>query len=118
MDYLKKIGFGLLYTIIPVLILTIIVTLFHYFGIINKGLLSIMEIIIPSLSLFVGGFQIGKRSKQKGWLEGIKFSFVILVILIVLNIIFRNPMEIKNILYYFIILSLCVVGSMMGINKK
>lgn len=118
MNYLKKIGFGLLYTVIPILVLTLIVTLLHYFGIISKGFLSIMEILIPSLSLFVGGFQIGRRSKQKGWLEGIKFSFVVFILLIVLNVVFHNTIEIKNILYYLIIFSLCIVGSMMGINKK
>ena len=42
MNYLKKVGIGLLYTIIPILVLTFIVTLLHYFGIINKGVLTIL----------------------------------------------------------------------------
>lgn len=118
MNYLKKVGIGLLYTIIPILVLTFIVTLLHYFGIINKGVLTILEIIIPSISLFIGGFQVGKKSKQKGWLEGIKFSLIIFIIMIILNLIFKNYLEFKNILYYLILFSLCTIGSMMGINKK
>ena len=119
MNYLKKIGFGLLYTVIPILVSTLIVTLLHYFGIISKGFLSIMEILIPSLSLFVGGFQIGRRSKQKGWLEGIKEGLIVVVLMIIFSFLaFQNGFEIKNIIYYIILITSSTLGSMIGINFK
>lgn len=118
MNYLKKIGISFLYIVIPILVLTLFTTILHYFGIISKGILAILEIVIPSIAFFMGGFQIGKRSKQKGWLEGIKFSIILFLVLLILNLIFNNPLEIKNALYYLILFALCTIGSMMGINKK
>ena len=107
MNYLKKVGISLLYTFIPILILTFIITILHYFGIINSSILTIMKIIIPAISFLIGGFQIGKRSKQKGWLEGIKFSVILFIILLILNLIFNNPLEIKIMLYYLILFGVC-----------
>lgn len=118
MNYLKKIGISTLYTISLILILTIILTIFNYFGLISTGISSIFEILIPSISFFIGGFQIGKRSKQKGWLEGIKFSGVLFLIFILLNLILRNNLAIRYILYYIILMSLSTLGSIIGINKN
>lgn len=118
MDYLKKIGFGLLYTVSIIIVLTFLVTLFNYIGVIKHGFLTILEIIIPCIGFFIGGFEIGKRSKQKGWLEGIKFSGILLIIIFILNLIFKNSFEIKNILYYLILLTLSTTGSIIGINKN
>lgn len=117
MDYLKKIGFGLLYTVSIIIVLTFLVTIFNYIGIIKHGFLTILEIIIPCIGFFIGGFEIGKRSKQKGWLEGIKFSGILLIIIFILNLIL-NSFEIKNILYYLILLTLSTTGSIIGINKN
>lgn len=118
MNYLKKVGIGLLYVLIPIIVLTFIVTILHYFGIINRSVLTILEILIPSIAFFLGGFQIGKKSKQKGWLEGIKFSLILFVILLILNLIFKNSLELKNMLYYIILMALSTVGSILGINKS
>lgn len=118
MDYLKKIGFGLLYTLSIIIILTFIITIFNYFNIINQGFLTILEIIIPCISFFIGGFEIGKRSKQKGWLEGIKFSLILLFILLILNLLFKNGFQFKNFIYYLILLTLSTTGSIIGINKN
>lgn len=118
MNYLKKLGISLLYVMISLVILSFIVTVLHYFGIIGKGFLTIMEILIPSIGFFLGGYQIGKRSKQKGWLEGIKFSLILFAIFIILNLLFKNSLEIKIMLYYVILMAFSTIGSMFGINKS
>lgn len=117
MNYLKKIGISLLYIIGFILILTFLITLLNYFNIISKNVVSVFKIIIPIVSLFIGGFVTGKRSSQKGWLEGLKLSLIFLFIFILFNYLgLKNNIEFKNLLYYLIIIISTCFGSMLGIN--
>lgn len=117
MNYLKKAGISLLYIIGFILILTFLITLLNYFNIISKNVVSVFKIIIPIVSLFIGGFVTGKKSSQKGWLEGLKLSLIFLFIMILFNYLgLKNNIEFKNLLYYLIIIVSTCFGSMLGIN--
>ena len=117
MNYLKKTGISLLYIIGFILILTFLITLLNYFNIISKNVVSVFKIIIPIVSLFIGGFIIGKKSSKKGWLEGLKLSLIFLFIFILFNYLgLKNNIEFKNLLYYLIIITSTCFGSMLGIN--
>ncbi len=119
MNRLKNIAFSTLYMIITILVMTFIITIFNYFGLFSKNIVSIFKIIIPMLSLFIGGFSIGKKSNKKGWLEGLILSIVFIIILLIFNFLaFNNTIEFKNLLYYFIMMVSCIFGSMLGINKN
>jgi len=118
MNYLKLLGKSFIYIISILFISTIIMTLFNYIGFFGNKLVTLFKIIIPIISLFVGGFIIGKSSKQKGWLEGLKLGLLVLVILFMINYIFLNQkIEIRNIIFYLILLISTVFGSMVGITK-
>lgn len=119
MNYLKNIGISMLYIIGFILVLTLLSTALNYFNIIGKNTITVLKIIIPIISLFIGGYYIGKKSNKKGWLEGLKLSLIFSVILIIFNYLgFDNSFEIKNILYYLIIIISCIFGSMIGISKN
>lgn len=119
MNRLKNIAFSTLYMIITILVMTFIITIFNYFGLFSKNIVSIFKIIIPMLALFIGGFSIGKKSNKKGWLEGLLLSIVFIIILLIFNFLaFNNTIEFKNLLYYFIMMVSCIFGSMLGINKN
>ena len=66
MNYLKNLGISFLWIICTILVLTFIITFLNYFNIISDKIISIFKILIPIISLFIGGIQIGKRSKNKG----------------------------------------------------
>lgn len=118
MKYLKKISLIIGIMIITILFSTFLITLLNYFDILNKNVVSIFKIIIIVVALFVGGFFMGKRSNQKGWLEGFKLSLIFIVVLFLVNIIgFHNSFELKNILYYLILIVSSIFGSMLGINR-
>ena len=69
--------------------------------------------------MFIGGFIIGKNSKEKGWLEGIKLGFICTAILLLFNYLgLQQKFVITNLIYYLIINISCVLGGMIGINKK
>lgn len=105
--------------LISILIITFLVTILNYFGILSKNIVSIFKIIIPMVSLFIGGFAMGRKSYKKGWLEGILLSIIFIIILILFNTLgLGNKIELRNLLYYLIMIISCMFGSMLGINKK
>lgn len=117
--YLKNLGISFLYTLGIFLIFTFLITLLNYFNIIGGKTLSVFKIVILVVSLFSGGFVIGKRSSNKGWLEGVKYGLFILILLFIFNYLaFDKSFAFKNILYYTITVISCIFGSIIGINTK
>ena len=119
MKYLKKLGFSFIYIISSLLILTFIITFLNYFNIISDKVISIFKILIPIISLFIGGFYIGKNSNSKGYLEGLKLGVIFSLILIIFNYLaFDYSFKLKYLLFYLIIITSSILGSMIGINKR
>lgn len=114
MKYLKFLGyvFGL------IIVLTLFITILNFIGLIKGDLLNIFKLIIPLVSLFVGGFIIGKNSVNKGWLNGIKIGVISIIIFVLISLISKANIGIKNIIYYLILLSVSIFSSMVGISKK
>lgn len=117
MNYIKNIGISLLFITGTILVLTLLVSIFNYFNIISGSVLSISKILICIISLFVGGFVIGRKTNKKGWLEGLKLSVIFLIIFMIFNFLaFNNIPSFKNLIYYLIIITSCMFGSIIGIN--
>ena len=117
--YIKNFSKSLSISILLFLILTLFVTTLNYFNILSINGINISKIIIPIISILSGSFYMGTNVKNKGWLEGIKLSSLVILILLIINLlIFENNFEIKDLIYYIIILVSSMVGSMIGINKK
>ena len=115
---MKKMLISLIYIVSIILLLTLIFTLTNYFNIISDKTLSIIKIIIPTISLFIGGIYLGLNTKLKGFCNGLKLGLIFIGIMIILNIIFISSFEFRNILYYLILLITTSLGSMIGINIK
>lgn len=119
MNYLKNIGISLLYIIGIIIIGTFLISLLNYINFLGGKLLSIFKILIPIIALFTGGIMIGKKSNKNGWLEGLKLSLMFLIILLIFNYLALNTgFELKNLIYYLILIISTCFGSMIGINKK
>ncbi|MGE5455686.1 MAG: TIGR04086 family membrane protein [Ignavibacteriales bacterium] len=116
---MKKIGRALLYTIGTILILTLIVTIFNYFNIFSYKVVVVFKIIIPILAIFIGGFIMGRKSLNKGWLEGIKYAIIFIIILSIMNYLFlKTGFKLQDLIYYLILMLTSAFGSIMGINYK
>lgn len=119
MNYFKNLGLSFIFVIISFLVLTLLMTLFSYFNILKDGGVAICKIIIPILSLFIGGFLLGKKVSKKGWLEGIKIGLLCLIFMIIFNYLaYSFTFDVKNLLYYSILMISSIFGSMIGINFK
>ena len=119
MKYLKKLGFSFIYILSTLLLITFVISLLNYFNVISDKVISIFKILIPILSLFIGGFYIGKNSNNKGYLEGLKLGGIFSIFLIIFNFLaFDNSFKLKYLLFYLILMISSILGSMIGINKR
>ena len=119
MLFLKNSGKSLLISLISIFILTFIITLFNYIGLFGLNLVNIFSYIIPFISFFIGGFILGKKSINKGWLEGTKLGLICVFILFIFNFLaFNEGYSISNLILYSIVLAGNILGGMIGINKK
>lgn len=117
MNYLKRIGKGYIYTFSILIILTFIFSCLYYINFIGNKVLTVIKIIIPIISLFIGAKIVGKQSTKKGWLEGIKYGAIFILFLLLFNYLaLRNNLEVKSIIYYLILLASSVFGGMLGIS--
>lgn len=117
MKYFKNLSLNVLYSLLLFIILSLILTALNYFNIINYTALTISKIIIPILSLGVGGFLMGKKAIKNGWLEGLKISLIIVLIFIIITVILKE-FDIKKLTFFTILIFSGIFGSIIGINKK
>ena len=109
MNYLKS----LLWCFCILIISSIIITIFNYFNVINGIVLK----IIPIISIFIGSYRLGKFSNEKGYIEGIKYGLIWVILFAVICLICK-VFDWTSIIYYFILLFISILGSILGINKK
>ena len=96
----------------------IITTLLEYFTNNTQVLINILKIITILLSIFIPTFILGRKSERKGYLEGLKYGTILIVLSLILNIIFKTKFNFDIIIYFIIMLVSAMLGSMMGINFK
>ncbi len=113
-NYFKAIAYTFLYLIVLILLLTML----HYFNIINDSLLDIGKLIAVFISLFIGGFKVSKQELKKGWLAGLKLSLMIIIIFFLLSLCFSFKIGLRTLIYYLIIITSAMMGSIIKINKK
>ncbi len=114
---LKKYLISFLYFLVPFLVLLFIVTIGYYFDIISINGMKYFKLIIVLLSSFLGGFKIGMYSNQKGYIKGIIFGSILSILFFIVTIFTKN-FKITTLLYYFILIIITTIGSMIGIFLK
>lgn len=118
MKYLKRLLKSFLFAAISFLLLTFIFTVLNYFNIINIKIMEVFKIIIPLLSLALGGYIMGKGSEKNGWLEGLKIGLIIVFLILIGNLIFSSKLILKDFIFYILLLMGSMLGGMFGINRK
>ena len=115
MIYLKRIIRSIIITSTTFIILLLLSTLLCYLNIINGNIIVILNLLIPIISIFMGAYNF---SKKNGWLDGIIYGSIILIILLFINLIFFRGFKFKNLIYYLIILSTSLLGGTIKIKKN
>lgn len=118
-DELKKIGIALGISLATLLLTTLFISTLYYFNILGNKVFTVIELIVPLLSFLIGGIIIGRNSKSKGWLEGLKLGLILSILFLLISFLgFEIKFEIGNIIYYLIIVIITTFGSMIGINYQ
>lgn len=115
---IKKYLISYAYTLGIIIGGTFLITVLNYFNIFTSNLTNTIKLIIVIVSMFIGAFLLGKKSLKKGYIEGIKYSIVFIVLLVIINLLFVKEFNVKSIIYFLIIIISSTFGSMLGINKK
>ena len=68
--------------------------------------------------MLLSGIYLGSKVKEKGYLEGIKISGIIVLLFIIVSLILKQKLNLNSFIYYFILIVSSTIGSMIGINKK
>ena len=118
MDNIKKYGTSLGIFFLSVFSYCLILNILYYFDLISDDLLKIFIIILSSISIFISSFILGRKTKSKAYLEGIKFGVISILMMILISFLMFDSFSLGSILYYIIILSFSIFGSIIGINKK
>lgn len=119
MLYLKKLIKSIGISIIILLLVTFLITLLNYINIISLTIVNAFSYITPFIAFFTGGFLLGKNSFNKGYLEGIKFGLINIILLFIFNYLaFDQGFNIVNIILYLVTIISSILGSVIGINLK
>ncbi len=101
-----------------ILFITLLSILQYFIHLSNKTSHILTLAFILLLSFILGAFA-GKNASSKGYVEGLKLSGLMIIILLLCNVIFfQSNFTLPRILYYFLILTSTIIGAMIGINKK
>ena len=119
MDNVKNYLIAIGYFLLVVAVFAIVLTIFNYYDIVTNKLFKVVKVLIPSLALFIGGYKVGNNANKKGYIEGIKLSLIVIVLLFMFSYLgFNASFSISLILYYIILIISSMLGAMIGINKK
>ena len=114
MNYIKRI----LITILGLILITIIFGSLSYFNIINEKILNILQKVLLFVIIYIESYNLGKKKEKKGYIEGIIYGTILILLFIVINIILKRNISIYKLFYYLIILTVSIFSSILGINKK
>ena len=112
-NYLVSLG----YFFIILILSTLILTIFNYFNILNSKIINILKLLIPIIAIFIASFKLGTKSKQRGYLEGLKIAIIIILTFTII-VLLVDKLTIKSLLYYTILILTAMLSSMIGINRK
>ena len=85
----------------------------------NFNTTSILFIILMIIIFLIIGYKYGKMADKKGYIEGLKIGFSLILVLLFINLVFYNSdFSLERIIYYLILILSSIFGSVIGINKK
>ena len=108
---------SLFMNLFELLLVLLLLTVLNYYQLLPDGFYSFLKLMALLCTVFIQSFSLGKKTKKKGYLEGIKYGILLILILFLVTVLF-SKWQIRTLLYYLLILSTSTLGSMIGISFK
>ena len=74
--------------------------------------------IWSAIGLFVINFLNGKRTNQKGYLEGLKLGGLVILFFFIISLFTKDFISLSKIIYYGVLILISIIASSIGINFK
>lgn len=119
MNNLKQTLYSFLISLGILLVLTLLLSVFHYFDLISNFILKWSKILIPLISIFIGGLLNGRKASKKGYLKGLEVGGLMVLFMFLISILgFYSSIHIFTFIYYILVLLFAMLGAIIGIQKK
>lgn len=102
-----------------ILIIAFFVNCLSWFSSFDSKIITIILFIIMGVLFLIWGLRIGEKTEDKGFLAGIKFAGLNILIMILLSwLLFGFAFSISQLLYYVLIILITTGGAIVGVNRK
>ena len=113
--YLKDI----LYVFLTMIIGIFIFTFFNYFNIFSDKVTNVLKMILVIGTFIFSGFYLSKRSKGRGFLEGLKIGTILSLFLLLVTLLgINSSFEWRNLIYYLILIISSMTGGIIAKQGK
>ena len=109
---------GLAFAFIITFILLLIVAFVLRFTDIRESNIALLNNLVLTASIVFSSAILGRKVKDKGWLNGAILGFLYYFIIIILNFLFNRPLNFSMFLFIKLIIAIALgaIGGMIGIN--
>ena len=108
--------FGIFFLVI--ITIAIITSLINLTGI-NSSTINKLSIVITAISFFVMASIASHKTKERGFIIGLKLGISFVLLLLIINlIVFRSSFNIDRLIYYTILILSGILGGSFGKNIK
>lgn len=115
---MKNYLFSIFYSVIALLIGTLLISVLYYFNITTDKINNLLLYFISILCMFIGSFKFSSQSKFKGILNGLIYFVPFLILSIIFIIVFKTKFSFGIIIYYIIILVFTILSAIISKNIK
>ena len=112
--YFKSIFFLLLYLLLG----SILSSIFYLYTNMSYNVNCLILFIWSAIGLFVINFLNGKRTNQKGYLEGLKLGCLVILLFFIISLFTKDFISLSKIIYYGVLILISIIASSIGINFK
>lgn len=112
--YFKSIFFLLLYLLLG----SILNSIFYLYTNMSYNVNCLILFIWSAIGLFVINFLNGKRTNQKGYLEGLKLGGLVILLFFIISLFTKDFISLSKIIYYGVLILISIIASSIGINFK
>ena len=112
--YFKSIFFLLLYLLLG----SILSSIFYLYTNMSYNVNCLILFIWSAIGLFVINFLNGKRTNQKGYLEGLKLGGLVILLFFIISLFTKDFISLSKIIYYGVLILISIIASSIGINFK
>lgn len=113
-SYFKKI----LLLIVYLFACSIISSIFYLYTNMSYNTNCLILFLLTAVGIFSINFLNGKKTMEKGYLEGVKLGSFTILVFFIISLFNQNFITISKFVYYGILILISLIASSLGINFK